>query len=298
MTRHVVPQILTRLFGSDFRHTSGIVHCTSVFESPKGVFNTIEIDEFSPKCAFDFFALNAFRAFTDVMLYSGKLLRDEPCLSSAIQGPFSGVLCEWRKEVLRKPNPMLALICTRRPLDFLHVFFAGDVKVRVCCDPLILPTLLSNAKTTGRELRRVESSFGEVERWLARSQGFQDIEIVSLVNSTVEDVLAYSSSLAGRQGACGIEAGPSITRRLYFQPSSFTPRTLLVSVYRPPSPVKQPLSVGVSFTQSDLDDAGFILKHSSSTLQSLFSGKALFCTNRDCSCVAEGRDWEFRLYER
>ncbi|MEM9491879.1 MAG: hypothetical protein AAGC55_22225, partial [Myxococcota bacterium] len=107
---------LDRMFGRGFAQRAaerpdGVVHVTAVWARDH---LTLRINAETPRSEWDWFALNAARARADAIITTGKILREEPEVSHAIQGPGRAAegLTEWRRQVLGKTEPPYLLVLT------------------------------------------------------------------------------------------------------------------------------------------------------------------------------------------
>jgi len=73
---------------------------------------TIRISADSPKSESDFFLLNATRAASDLVVVSGRILREEPLYRSWPVGKYEAELMKWRLESLGKHKLPSTLILT------------------------------------------------------------------------------------------------------------------------------------------------------------------------------------------
>jgi riboflavin biosynthesis pyrimidine reductase len=104
--------------------------------------HVIKIGPHAPKSSTDFFVLNYWRAHADAILTTAAIVRAEPGLSHALQGPHASELALYRKLRLQKSEPPLCAILTRAgdlPLD--HKLWNDDVKNRVLTSPERAPEL-------------------------------------------------------------------------------------------------------------------------------------------------------------
>ena len=75
-----------RVDGAEALDSPVVLHIAAV-APVAGVRHVIRIGEHAPRSAVDFYLLNAARAWADVVVSSGKILRAEPELSFALSGP-------------------------------------------------------------------------------------------------------------------------------------------------------------------------------------------------------------------
>jgi riboflavin biosynthesis pyrimidine reductase len=114
---------------------AGVVHVTALSRRDGG-YRTILIDEHSPKSPNDFFCLQLGRARADVIVLSGKLLRDEAALDYTLRGPDARALRNWRRrEQGRTREPTLALLTRSGELPAQHPIFSGPNEVLVFTSP-------------------------------------------------------------------------------------------------------------------------------------------------------------------
>jgi len=110
-----VDALARRLYGEVPRET-GVLHVTACWRSPEGALETMAIRQETPKSVHDFFALELARARADVVVVSGKILRDEPGLRYDLSPP----LREWRAQ---DEPPLLLVLTSGRGLDVGHPAF-------------------------------------------------------------------------------------------------------------------------------------------------------------------------------
>jgi riboflavin biosynthesis pyrimidine reductase len=126
------------LFGvRELPRNAGVLHVTALSLHPEEL-RTIAIDEHSPQSKRDTFALQLGRARADVIIITGKLLRDEPRYD--IRLPETGDLRTWRKKVMdREEDPELWVLTRSGDLDPQHpiwnaiarpVVFTGEFGAR------------------------------------------------------------------------------------------------------------------------------------------------------------------------
>lgn len=166
-TAEDVQETAERLLGSKVTKT-GIVHVTAVWDGGAGLLFTLDINSETPPCHHDFFLLNLCRARADAIVTTGQILRREPELSHALQGPAEvpRALRSWRERYLGKITPPVSLVITSgRGLDFEHPLFTGWTRPLVYTSLEGHWTLESQAMSHGVEVAGVEqpSPAGAVE---------------------------------------------------------------------------------------------------------------------------------------
>ena len=186
--------------------SGGVLHVTAVGRDERGDLHTIALGPGAPISPTDFFVLNLARARADAIVTTGKILRDEPGLSLALQGPDGepAALAAWRRDHARRSSPPLPVILTRgRDVDFAHPIFYGEV----------LPILFTD-EDGARRLRGPALAVG-ASIVVRPRPGLRD---------TVETLRRRPAF-----GPTSIEAGPAATREIYARPGDVD--ELLLSIY-------------------------------------------------------------------
>lgn len=195
------------MYGADLAST-GVVHVTAVHQR-RDVYETLKIRPETPKCAHDFFVLNVARARADAIVTTGKILREEPAVVHRLQGPgrVADALAAWRRERLGKSRPPVTLVLTSgRGLDLGHPIFKAWTR------PVVY---------TSRQ-----------GQWNLESQAADHgVEVVGVDEPGVHgavDLLRYEFGAA----TISIEAGPSVSCRLYEPPPAVDELLLSVAEVR------------------------------------------------------------------
>ncbi len=117
-----VARLASSLYGPEFAPAAAVLHVTAVAGPER---RALKIDEHSPKSAADTFALNLARARADVIVITGKILRDEPTLSYAPgrPGPDAPALSLYRESLGKTQPPLLAIMTRGSGLSFEHPVF-------------------------------------------------------------------------------------------------------------------------------------------------------------------------------
>ena len=188
---------------------AGVLHVTAVWQSPEGNYVTLKINENTPKSEEDVFALNLARARADVIITSGKILREEPDLTHNLWHNEKALL-QWRRTVLKKKSPPYSIILTSgRDLDFTHpIFSQNNWTTPIVYVPYDFPSELeAKAKRVGVQLR-VHPKNGKI---------------------TLQEVIEFAESNLDAR-TISIEAGPSISAELYQDP--IIVNELMLSIYK------------------------------------------------------------------
>ncbi len=206
-----VSAALREMYGIEAPRPEGVIHVTSVSNQSGGLV-TLNINARTPTCPHDLFALNVTRAWSDVVVTSGRILREEPTLRHDLQGPDEEkrALREWRRMVVGRGASRTLILTSGRGLDPGHPIFASSRNV-------IVFTASDAASHLARVLRRVDCQVVGVDRPSARS------------------AVEYLRAEAGFR-AISIELGPSSSVALYERPPLVN--ELWLSVYSghvPPS---------------------------------------------------------------
>jgi riboflavin biosynthesis pyrimidine reductase len=181
---------------------TGVIHTVSAVRtrasasqhSPLGQLHVIKIEEAAPKSSSDFFVLNLWRVHCDAILTTGQILRAEPTLSYAQQGPLALGLTYYREQVLGKTGVTKCAILTRgSQLPAEHPVFreSSGLQLLVLTHP---------------------QHVAELQRLLE-----DRVEVVGLAQLDARGALDFLK----RTGAhtIGVEAGPSVAGTLYAAPA-------------------------------------------------------------------------------
>ncbi len=186
----------------------GVLHGTSLWNAGAGMLTTLAINEHSPSCHHDFFALNYLRASADAIITTGKILRCEPQLVHCLAGPGqqSEALADYRRRILGKTTPPVTLVLTSgEGLDLEHPVLHSWTR------PLVYTT--------------------HDGHWALDSRAADcGVEVIA----DTEPSLQRAITLLRREfGAATIviEAGPSTSRQLYEPPAV---DHLLLSLFQGP----------------------------------------------------------------
>lgn len=200
-----VAEAAHQLFG-DLAGLRGTVHVTAVWAASADNLVTLAINEHTPRCHHDFFALNLVRASADAIITTGKILRLEPTLEHRLAGPgdHPQALTEFRRQVLGKTTPPVTLVLTSgSELDLDHPIFHAWTR------PLVYTSLDGQWKLESR----------------AADHG---VEVVGVAEPSIHHAVDLLRREFGA-ATIAIEAGPSVSRQLY-EPIAVD--HLLMSTYR------------------------------------------------------------------
>jgi riboflavin biosynthesis pyrimidine reductase len=201
-----IEQRIIRIYGTDLRRDSGVIHVTSVWAESARSLITLRIGKETPRSATDRFALNVARARADAIVTTGEILRSEDGVTHDLQGvdDTPRALADWRRERLGKSVPPLSAVLTSgRDIDLDHPLFKSGT----------VPAIFTSSEGAERV------------RGPASSRG---IEIVDRPAPCLRDAVSY---LRENRGAASIviEAGPSSSRTLYESPVVVD--ELMLSIY-------------------------------------------------------------------
>ncbi len=198
--------LIKEIYGTDLTADRGVVQVTSVWAESVRSLKTLAIQEGTPHSPTDSFALSVARARADVILTTGKILRDEPQVTHELKAPVSDALLEWRRERLGKAAPPVSAVLTSgRELDFEHPLFRSSTRTIVL--------------TTDEAAERLAGQAGD------------SVEVVGRSWPGLRDAVTYLRENRGF-GTVVIEAGPSTSRTLYEPPVAVD--ELMLSVFREP----------------------------------------------------------------
>jgi riboflavin biosynthesis pyrimidine reductase len=201
---------------------TGVIHTVSAVRATRsasqhstlGQLHVIKIEDTAPKSSTDFFVLNFWRAHSDAILTTGQILRAEPTLSYAQQGPLGLGLTYYREQVLGKTGVTKCAILTRgSQLPVEHPVFRDSSALQL----LIL--------THPQHVAELQKLLGD------------RAEVVGLAQLDARGALDFLK----RAGAhtIGVEAGPSVAGTLYAAPAAV--EHLMLSICEAPI---EPYSVG------------------------------------------------------
>jgi riboflavin biosynthesis pyrimidine reductase len=180
------------IYGALQSPPAGVIHTVSAVRTADG-WHVIKIQTGAPHSETDAFVLRFWRAHYDAILTTGQILRAEPTLSYAQDGPLALGLTRYRREVLGKSGPTRCAIMTRSPqLPADHPVFhdANGIELLVLTSPQNVA-----------ELRKTLGDRAEV------------VGLAALNARAALDFLQRTGSQT-----IGVEAGPSVAGTLYGLP--------------------------------------------------------------------------------
>lgn len=170
----------------------GVVHGTAVWNAGAGLLTTLAINEHSPPCHHDFFALNFLRANADAIITTGKNLRLEPTLEHRLAGPGrqAEALTDYRRRILGKTSPPATLVLTSgEGLDLEHPVLHAWTR------PIIYTT--------------------HEGHWALESRAADcGVEVIAAAKPSLKRAI-YALRRELGAATIVIEAGPSTSRQLY-----------------------------------------------------------------------------------
>jgi riboflavin biosynthesis pyrimidine reductase len=180
---------------------AGVIHTVSAVrpaglaarQRTPGQWHVIKIQPGAPHSETDAFVLRFWRAHYDAILTTGQILRAEPSLSFAQNGPLALGLTRYRREVLGKSGPTRCAIMTRSlqlPADHPVFRDASGIELLVLTSPQNVA-----------ELRKILGDRAEV------------VGLPHLDARAAVDFLQRTGSQT-----VGVEAGPSVAGTLYGEP--------------------------------------------------------------------------------
>jgi riboflavin biosynthesis pyrimidine reductase len=181
------------IYGEVASAPAGVIHTVSAVRRPLGQLHVIKIQTGAPHSDTDAFVLSFWRAHYDAIVTTGQILRAEPTLSYAQNGPLALGLTRYRREVLGKAGPMRCAIMTRSlQLSADHPVFqdASGIELVVLTSPQNVAEL--------REILRDRA------------------EVVGLAQLDARAALDFLRRTGSQ--TIGVEAGPSVAGTLYGQP--------------------------------------------------------------------------------
>lgn len=201
-----VDRAIETLYGTQYLGT-GVLHVTSVWRKDPDTHLSIRIGPESPTSDIDQLALQLARARADAIVTTGRILRLEPDLNHSIQGPgrLPQGLADWRTKRMGKHKPAASLVMTSgRDLPLGHPIFKGPGRVLIYTDSKGAWNVESRAADAG-------------------------VEVVADDSPTPQKAIDVLRAQLGC-ATISIEAGPTVSRRLYEPPMKVD--ELLLSVYR------------------------------------------------------------------
>lgn len=171
--------------------SAGVLHVVSTWSGEDGR-HVIRITPQSPKSDTDFFLLNLARARADVILTTGRILREEPHLEYSFPAAWASDMIRWREAVMgRTTPPKLAVLTSGRDLDVNHPALHGWA-----------PPVIVTSQDAARALR---------------PQLPAHVDVIGLKLPSAREAIAWSRALGA--STVSIEAGPSTARALYADPA-------------------------------------------------------------------------------
>lgn len=194
------------LYGTGLPRSVGVLHVVAVWEAPGPSDCVMRIGPDTPKSATDLFVLDVARARADVIVATGKILRDEPRVRHAYRSDAAADLEAWRSLVLcRDEPPRSAILTSGRDLDLDHPLLRDANRPLVYTSPL-------------------------AARRLAEAAAARGIEVIGRERLSIRDLVSDLELRGAR--TISIEAGPTTAVPLY-EPRPLV-RELMLSVYLEP----------------------------------------------------------------
>lgn len=189
---------------TDVAADTGVIHATAVWDGTDPA-TTLRIRDDTPKSESDRACLEWARARADVIVTSGRNLREEPALDHRVAGPRAEDWVRWRAETLGRAEPARSVVLTRSgELDPAHPFWRRSHR------PLVLAPPGAAAP-------------------LAERLGACQVEVIERTESGLRDALALLRDEWGLATVL-VETGPSTSRELYREPVRVD--ELLLSTWR------------------------------------------------------------------
>ncbi len=201
-TAEDVSELLVEMFGSDPGTKSGVIHVAAV----TGENQVLRITDQTPKSPHDAFLLNVSRARANVIVTTGRILREEPDLTHGYLGDenMQRSLASWRRDVVGVEDPGRVLVLTSgKDLNAEHPVFSAARSVTIY-----------TSKEGADALTEV--AFGAAE-------------VVAVDRPSIRNVIDFLLTDCG-VATVSVEAGPSTTPALYERPVKVD--ELLLSTFR------------------------------------------------------------------
>jgi hypothetical protein len=197
--------MLQRVMGNEaarlISRGGGVVHVTSVYDFGGEELRTILIGRpTTPKSQLDWFLLNYVRSCADAVLITGKILSDEPFVTSSVTEEFRLELGEIKARARNlgdwvDPDPRLKLLLTNNVRLFesekVHPYF-----------------------TTGGEYGILTSSIDVADRAVPKfnQRTGLNCKVHQLENANIGSKIR---AIADETGVLSVEAGPSVSNQFY-----------------------------------------------------------------------------------
>ncbi len=170
---------------------AGVLHVVSTWSGAAGR-HVIRITPQSPKSDTDVFLLNLARARADVVLTTGRILREEPHLEYSLPPAWAPGMIAWRERAMgRSTAPKVAVLTSGRDLNVDHPALHGWA-----------PPVIVTSHDAARALR-------------PRLPGH--VDVIGLKLPSAREAIACFAASGAK--TISIEAGPSTARALYAEPS-------------------------------------------------------------------------------
>ena len=126
MTTRAVADRVQEIYGENLVADAGVVQVSSGWEDADSDLHGIRIGPSAPRSSTDEFVLGLARARADVVVTTGRILRQEPDLQYRLSEAADLNLAAWRHDQLRRRTPAEILILTSgQDLDWDHPIFGG-----------------------------------------------------------------------------------------------------------------------------------------------------------------------------
>jgi len=190
MTALAVARRVGELYNDDLLEDEGVLQVSSGWIDPQSVLHSLRIGPQAPRSATDGFVLGLARARADIIVTTGRILRDEPGLVHEIASDPQLDLSAWRREhLLRSSLPEVAVLTSGRALDWNHPVFSGGSRVSIFTGEDQSNALSIKAKERG-------------------------VKLITDPEPTLEGLLAYLGT-RDEVRTVTLEVGPSTVASLY-----------------------------------------------------------------------------------
>ena len=161
----------TELLGVDPARAAGVVHALASWVDAGGNRFALRIHAATPHSDTDSFLLNLARARAEAIVTTGAILREEPGVTHALQGPGHGpeALAAWRRDVvgLHEP-PILLVLSSGRRIDPEHPAFRAPVRPVLFVPEAAAPALEAAFRPSARVAASAQTSARSAVDWLWR----------------------------------------------------------------------------------------------------------------------------------
>lgn len=172
-----VPGRIASLWGSpSVPLDAGVLHVVATWFDGRA-HRVIRITPRSPKSDTDVFLLNLARVRADLILTTGRILREEPALEYSLPPAWAASMLAWRSEILgRDGPPRVAVLTSGRDLDPEHPALHGWASPVIVTSPDAARALRSRVSERVDVIGLASTDARSVIRW-ARAEGARTVSV-------------------------------------------------------------------------------------------------------------------------